>query len=136
MQFFLLKTLTFDIFFLKKWFFFPSELPDESHASNWTLSVEHCKQSTQSFYLYGNVDLNDPHPANQCSLFHHQTDVFWLGVARQTYISIDQGIYHILHWCICFTISRTYYTMDIYFKIIIKDHDQIVSVAILLSIEI
>lgn len=93
--------------------FFPSGLPDESQASNWTISVEQCKQSTQSYYLYGNVNLSDPHPVGQCSLLHYQTDVFWLGVARQTYISIDQGIYHILHRCICFTIAKTCYTKDL-----------------------
>lgn len=97
MQFFSFKNTDFRYFFPKEMVFFPSGLPDENDASNWTISVEHCKQSTQPFYLYGNVDLNDPHPTNQCSLFHHKTDVFWLGVARQTYISYDQGIYHILH---------------------------------------
>lgn len=73
--------------------FFHSELPDKSGASNWTVSVEHCKQSTSSYYLYGNVDLNDPHPTNQCILINHTSDVFWIGVARQTYTSFDQGIY-------------------------------------------
>lgn len=101
------KTLIFDICFLKRYGFFPSGLPNKSHASNWTISVEQCKQSTPSYYLYGNVNLNNPHPVGQCSFLHHQTDVFWLGVARQTYISIDQGIYDILHRCICFTIART-----------------------------
>lgn len=85
--------MTFEICFLKEMFVFPAELPDESNASNWTISVEQCKQSTLSYYLLGDVNLTNPH--DECIIINHKSDVFWLGVARQTYTSIDQGILHI-----------------------------------------
>lgn len=66
-------------------------LPDNGYASNWSLSMEQCKRSQPSTYLLGNIDLNDS--SLVCERIPSQHQVFWVGVARQKYISIDQGIY-------------------------------------------
>lgn len=73
-------------------------LPDNGYASNWRLSMEQCKRSQPSTYLLGNIDLNDS--SLVCERIPSQLQVFWVGVARQKYISIDQGIYsyQINHW--------------------------------------
>lgn len=60
--------------------------------------MEQCKRSQPSTYLLGNIDLNDS--SLVCERIPSQLQVFWVGVARQKYISIDQGIYsyQINHW--------------------------------------
>lgn len=57
--------------------------------------MEQCKNSQKSKYLFGDIDLTNPHLI--CSSKPRQLEVFWVGVARQVYTSIDQGIYeHII----------------------------------------
>lgn len=53
--------------------------------------MEQCKNSRKSKYLLGDIDLKNPHLI--CSSKPRQLEVFWVGVARQVYTSIDQGIY-------------------------------------------
>lgn len=53
--------------------------------------MEQCKNSQKSKYLFGDIDLTNPHLI--CSSKPRQLEVFWVGVARQVYTSIDQGIY-------------------------------------------
>lgn len=53
--------------------------------------MEQCKNSRKSKYLLGDIDLTNPHLI--CSSKPRQLEVFWVGVARQVYTSIDQGIY-------------------------------------------
>lgn len=55
--------------------------------------MKHCKTSQQSTYLMGNIDLNDPHLV--CERIPRHIQVVWVGVVRQIYTSIDQGIYQI-----------------------------------------
>nr|XP_034321979.1 uncharacterized protein LOC109619625 isoform X2 [Crassostrea gigas] len=62
-------------------------LPDS--AKSWSLSMEQCKKARNSTYLLGDIDLTDPHLI--CSSKPSQFQVFWVGVARQVYTSIDQG---------------------------------------------
>lgn len=53
--------------------------------------MEQCKKARNSTYLLGDIDLTDPHLI--CLSKPSQFQVFWVGVARQVYTSIDQGIY-------------------------------------------
>lgn len=53
--------------------------------------MEECKRSQPSTYLLGDIDLNDPHLV--CALIPLQFYVFWVGVARLMYISIDHGMF-------------------------------------------
>lgn len=57
--------------------------------------MEHCRNSQPSTYLLGDINLNDPHLV--CERMPPQLKVVWVGVARQKYKSIDQGIYLIYH---------------------------------------
>lgn len=70
-------------------FIFP-ELPDNGYANNWSISMDKCKKSHPPSYLFGNVDLTNPHLT--CTLSNPQSLIVWIGVARQIYASIDQGI--------------------------------------------
>lgn len=56
--------------------------------------MEQCKISQISTYLLGHIDLTKPNQV--CSPIPHGIEVFWIGVARQIYASIDQGIYYII----------------------------------------
>eukprot|EP00105_Crassostrea_gigas_P033959 XP_019918107.1 PREDICTED: uncharacterized protein LOC109617186 [Crassostrea gigas] len=64
-------------------------LPDNGFASDWTLSMKQCKTSKRSTYLWGDFDLNNPRQT--CERIPHIIQLVWIGVARQTYTSIDQG---------------------------------------------
>lgn len=66
------------------------ELPDKVYASSWSISMDQCKKSHPPYYLLGNVDLTNPHLT--CTLLNHRFTVVWIGVARQIYTSIDQGL--------------------------------------------
>lgn len=55
--------------------------------------MEQCRKSQPSTYLLGDIDLNKPRLV--CLRLPHQVQVFWVGVARQKYTSIDQGIIYI-----------------------------------------
>lgn len=70
-------------------FIFP-ELPDNGYASNWSISMDQCTKSHPPYYLLGNVDLTNPHLT--CTLLNYRYPVVWIGMARQIYTSIDQGI--------------------------------------------
>lgn len=70
------------------------ELPDNGYASSWTLSMEQCRESQLSSYLLGDIILNNPRLV--CNRMPPQFKVLWVGVARQMYTSIDQGMYLII----------------------------------------
>lgn len=55
--------------------------------------MEQCRKSQPSTYLLGDIDLNKPRLV--CLRLPHQVQVFWVGVARQKFPSIDQGIIYI-----------------------------------------
>lgn len=52
--------------------------------------MEQCINSDPPYYLLGNVSLGDPH--HICNITIRQLDVVWIGVVRQIYASIDQGM--------------------------------------------
>lgn len=74
------------------WFFLA--LPDNEYASSWSLSMEQCKKSQTSTYLLGDFNMSNPHLV--CSFIPRSIQVVWVGVVRQKYTSIDQGIYKYL----------------------------------------
>lgn len=76
-------------------FSFLLEIPDNGYASSWSSSMEQCKNSETSNYLLGDIGLKYPYIA--CILFNYKFNVFWVGVARQVYTSIDQGVYEIIY---------------------------------------
>lgn len=53
--------------------------------------MKQCKTSKRSTYLWGDFDLNKPRQT--CERIPHILQLVWIGVARQTYTSTDQGIY-------------------------------------------
>lgn len=55
--------------------------------------MEQCRTSQPSTYLLGYMDLNNPRLV--CLRLPHHLQVIWVGVARQKYTSIDQGIIYI-----------------------------------------
>uniref|UniRef100_A0A8W8NY72 WSC domain-containing protein n=1 Tax=Magallana gigas TaxID=29159 RepID=A0A8W8NY72_MAGGI len=63
--------------------------PDNDYARSWSSSMEQCKISQMSTYLLGHIDLTKPNQV--CSPIPHGIEVFWIGVARQIYASIDQA---------------------------------------------
>lgn len=67
--------------------------PDNGYASNWSSSMEQCKNSNQPHYLLGNIRLNDSRFV--CDSLNYKVEVVWVGVARQFYTSIDKGIYEL-----------------------------------------
>lgn len=67
--------------------------PDYDYARSWSLSMEQCKISQMSTYLLGHIDLTKPKQV--CLSIPQEIQVLWIGVARQIYASIDQGIYTI-----------------------------------------
>lgn len=78
-----------------------SALSNKDYASSWNLSMEQCRDSQPSTYLLGDINLNDP--GLVCDRVPRQFNVVWVGVARHSYTSIDQGIYT----CIFLTSSST-----------------------------
>lgn len=64
--------------------------PYNGYARNWSLSMKQCKKLHQS-YLLGDFNLSDPRQG--CMRIPHNLQLVWVGVARQKYTSIDQGIY-------------------------------------------
>lgn len=74
--------------------YFFLELPKNSFASSWSLSMEQCRKSQPSTYLLGDINMSNPDMV--CSHIQRQLQLVWLGVVRQIYTSIDQGIYLIL----------------------------------------
>lgn len=76
--------------------------PDNGYASSWNLSMEQCRKSRHSGYLLGDVILNNPRLV--CRKIQSRS-VVWVGVRRQKYKNVDQGIYKYL---IQFFYSFTY----------------------------
>lgn len=73
--------------------FFP-DVTENGYASSWNLSMEQCRMQ-QSSYLLGEVILNNPRIlCNKIIQFH--IFVVWVGVRRQKYKNVDQGIYKYL----------------------------------------
>lgn len=70
--------------------FFSLDIIDTGFASNWTLSMEQCRKHHSS-YLFGDVILNNPR--HLCSQIKSDILVVWVGVRRQKYKNVDQGIY-------------------------------------------
>lgn len=68
---------------------FPGK-PDNGNANSWNVSMEQCKNSHSPYYLLGNISLDDPQYI--CKIIIHRSQVVWIGVVRQIYTSIDQGI--------------------------------------------
>lgn len=64
--------------------------PKNGNANSWNVSMEQCIHSDPPYNLLGNVSLDDPH--HICNITIRQLDVVWIGVVRQIYTSIDQGI--------------------------------------------
>lgn len=59
------------------------------HSGNWNVAAELCKAISDS-YLLGNIDLTDVDQA--CSIIQGQLNgPSWLGIAKETYISMDGG---------------------------------------------
>lgn len=56
--------------------------------------MEQCRESQLSSYLFGDIILNNPRLV--CNRMPPQFKVLWVGVARQMYTSIDQGMYLII----------------------------------------
>lgn len=63
--------------------------PDNGFARSWSLSMEQCRKSQPSTYLFGDFDLN--YPSLVCKRLPRHLLIVWVGVARQKYKSIDQG---------------------------------------------
>lgn len=57
----------------------------QAPATNWIDSMKKCEPG----YLFGNVDLGMP--SQYCNLSTTDSQVHWIGVARQKYTSEDQG---------------------------------------------
>lgn len=66
-------------------------IPENVGASNWNLSMEHCRNLEPSTYLFGDINLNRIDVV--CEHIMSDIQVFWVGVARQIHTSIDQGKY-------------------------------------------
>lgn len=69
-------------------------LPHNGHANSWSVSMKQCRESHPSTYLLGNFDLDYPYQV--CKRIPQNLQLFWVGVARQIYTTIDQGMYQIL----------------------------------------
>lgn len=65
--------------------------PDNYIASSWNLSMEQCRKSRHSGYLFGEVILNNPRLV--CNKLPSHLLVVWVGVRRQKYKNVDRGIY-------------------------------------------
>lgn len=68
--------------------FFP-DVTENGYASSWNLSMEQCRMQ-QSSYLLGEVILNNPRIL--CLQMPSDILVVWVGVRRQKYKNVDQGI--------------------------------------------
>lgn len=89
----ILKRITMFNFFLDK--------PDNDFAGSWNLSMEQCRKSRHSGYLLGDVILNNPRLV--CRKIQ-SLSVIWVGVRRQKYKNVDQGIYkYLIHFFYSFT---------------------------------
>lgn len=67
------------------------DIPDNDFASSWNLSMEQCRKSRHSGYLFGEVILNNPRFV--CTQLPSHLLVVWVGVRRQKYKNVDRGIY-------------------------------------------
>lgn len=89
----ILKRITMFNFFLDK--------PVNGFARSWNLSMEQCRTSRHSGYLLGDVILNNPRLVCKKIQSH---SVIWVGVRRQKYKNVDQGIYkYLIHFFYSFT---------------------------------
>lgn len=86
--------MRYNALFICFYVFVALEIPDNSYASSWSLSMEQCRESRPSTYLLGDFDLDDPKQV--CERIPHNLKLVWVGVARQIYTSIDHGMYQIL----------------------------------------
>lgn len=68
------------------------------YGSSWSLSMEQCRKSHPSTYLLG--DFNLDYPKQVCEHIPNNLQLVWVGVAREIYTSIDQGMYQILSFII------------------------------------
>lgn len=59
-------------------------------ARSWNISMEQCRKK-HSGYLFGDVILNNPRIL--CQQIPSHILVVWVGVRRQKYKNVDQGIY-------------------------------------------
>ncbi|XP_052693383.1 uncharacterized protein LOC128171646 isoform X2 [Crassostrea angulata] len=64
-------------------------LPRNGYANSWSLSMKQCRESHPSTYLLGDFDLDYPYQV--CKRIPQNLQLFWVGVARQIYTTIDQG---------------------------------------------
>uniref|UniRef100_A0A8W8NMZ7 WSC domain-containing protein n=1 Tax=Magallana gigas TaxID=29159 RepID=A0A8W8NMZ7_MAGGI len=64
-------------------------IPDNGFASSWNLSMEQCRKSRHSGYVFGEVILNNPRLV--CRQLPSHLLVVWVGVRRQKYKNIDRG---------------------------------------------
>lgn len=81
-----LITLRYLLFFLA--------IQNNNGAGSWDLSMEQCRNSQPSTYLLGDFNLNSPQMV--CVQIPIEIQLFWVGVARHVFPSIDQGKYQIL----------------------------------------
>lgn len=95
-------------------------LPRNGYASSWSLSMEHCRKSHPSTYLLG--DFNLDYPKLVCEHISQNLQLFWVGVARQIYTTIDQGMYQILSFIIIYCIPENIHPRFIFalFALVVK----------------
>lgn len=67
------------------------DIPDNNFARSWNLSMEQCRKSRHSGYLFGEVILNNPRIL--CLQIPSDILVVWVGVRRQKYKYVDRGKY-------------------------------------------
>lgn len=98
----ILKRITMFNFFLDKL--------DNGYARSWNLSMEQCRKSRHSGYLLGDVILNNPRLVCREIQSH---SVIWVGVRRQKYKNVDQGIYkYLIHFFNLLHIRENYTFMQ------------------------
>lgn len=90
--------MRYNSLFICFYVFVALEIPDNGYASSWSLSMEQSRKSNSSFYLLGDFDLDDPQQV--CEHIPRNLQLVWVGVARQIYTSIDQGMDQILSFII------------------------------------
>lgn len=100
--------------------FFFLYVTDFGVASSWNLSMEQCRIQHSS-YLLGEVILNNPRIlCNKIIQFH--ISVVWVGVRRQKYKNIDQGIYKYLIYTLTLFNFRKKITLSCNFVVVANFH--------------
>lgn len=98
-------------------------LPRNGYASSWSLSMEQCRKSHPSTYLLGDFDLDDPKQV--CEHIPHNLQLVWVGVARQIYTTIDQGMYQFLSFIIIYCIPGNIHPRFIFALFALVDRGRI-----------